>query len=139
MAVALAFAPLGKNAGWILLLATAGFGLAMIGFALADNFYLCMLFLVISGGLDNVSVVVRGTILQRFTPEQMRGRVAAVNSIFVGSSNEIGSFESGLAAKLLGLVPSVLFGASMTLLTVAVTGATARRLRNLDLSLPPEQ
>ncbi|HNL02688.1 MAG TPA: MFS transporter, partial [Leptospiraceae bacterium] len=91
------------------------------------------------GAMDQVSVVVRSTIMQRFTPEHMRGRVSAVNSIFVGSSNEIGAFESGLMAKILGLVPSVLFGASMTLVTVSATTAMAKKLRELDLSSPQER
>lgn len=139
MSVVLAFAPLGRRAGWVLLTATAGFGLCMIGFALSSTFLFSMVFLVCSGAMDQVSVVVRSTIMQRFTPEHMRGRVSAVNSIFVGSSNEIGAFESGLMAKILGLVPSVLFGASMTLVTVSATTAMAKKLRELDLSSPQEQ
>ena len=110
----------------------AGFGLSMIGFALSTSFALSMIMLVLSGMFDNISVVVRSTILQSHTPNEMRGRVAAVNSIFVGSSNEIGAFESGLAAKFLGLVNSVVFGGAMTLLVVIVTAKKAPALRKLD-------
>lgn len=139
MALLLAFFPLGKHAGWILLIAVLGFGLCMIGFGLSKSLYLSMGFLVFSGVFDSVSVVIRGTIMQRFTPENMRGRVSAVNSIFIGSSNEIGAFESGLAAKLLGLVPSVVFGGIMTIATVTATMVVAPKLRQLDLRIPPEQ
>ena len=86
-----------------------------------------------SGALDSISVVIRGTILQLLTPDEMRGRVSAVNSIFVGSSNEIGSFESGVTARLMGLVPAVVFGGSMTVLVVGITAWAAPRLRALNL------
>ena len=86
-----------------------------------------------SGVFDNLSVVIRGSILQIFTPDEMRGRVAAVNSIFIGSSNELGAFESGVAAKLMGLVPSVIFGGTMTLLVVATEAKKAPVLRRLSL------
>jgi len=82
---------------------------------------------------DNVSVIMRSTIIQLYTPDEMRGRVSAVNGIFIGSSNELGSFESGVAAKLLGLIPSVIFGGSMTLLVVAAVRKYAPKLRNLKL------
>ena len=87
-----------------------------------------------TGFFDNISMVIRSTIVQLFTPNEMRGRVSAVNSLFVGSSNELGAFESGLAAKLLGIVPSVIFGGSMTMLVVLVTWWKAPKLRDLDLS-----
>jgi hypothetical protein len=83
---------------------------------------------------DNISVVIRQTIMQLMTPDEVRGRVAAVNSIFIGSSNEIGSFESGLAASLMGLVPSVIFGGAMTLIVVSATAVVAPVLRKLNLS-----
>ncbi len=86
-----------------------------------------------SGVFDNVSVIIRATTLQLLTPDEMRGRVASVNSIFIGSSNEIGSFESGLAAKIMGLIPSVIFGGSMTLLVVAAIAKKAPLLRRLNL------
>ena len=82
---------------------------------------------------DNVSVIIRGTILQMYTPDEMRGRVSSVNSIFIGSSNELGSFESGLAAKIMGLVPSVIFGGGMTLLIVLATSVFAPKLRNMEI------
>ena len=133
MATWLAFRPLGKGAGKLMLWCVAGFGLCMIAFALSDVFWLSLALLVLSGMLDNVSVVIRSTILQTHTPDGMRGRVAAVNSLFVGSSNEIGAFESGLAARLLGLIPSVIFGGSLTLLSVGITAKAAPELRKLDL------
>ena len=133
MAVILTFYPLNKGAGKKLLYAVALFGLCSIGFALSGNFYLSILFLALGGAFDNISVVIRTTIVQMFTPDHMRGRVSSVNSIFIGSSNEIGAFESGFAARLLGLVPSVIFGGSMTLLVTAITAKFAPKLRNLKL------
>ena len=134
MSLWLAHHPPVKNAGRKLLLVVAGFGVCMIVFAVSRNFYLSFLMLALSGLLDNVSVVIRSTIVQLFTPDQMRGRVASVNSVFIGSSNEIGAFESGAAAKLMGLVPSVVFGGAMTLMVVAVTALVAKKLRKLDLT-----
>lgn len=130
----LAYFPLHKNAGRIMLWAVAGFGVCMIAFALSTNFYLSVLILAISGMLDDVSVVIRQTVLQLSTPDEMRGRVAAVNGIFIGSSNEIGAFESGVAAKLMGLIPSVIFGGIMTIVTVAAVAKKAKKLRTLNLS-----
>ena len=92
-----------------------------------------MVILALSGMCDNVSVIIRGTIMQMYTPDNMRGRVAAVNSIFIGSSNEIGAFESGSAARLMGLIPSVIFGGIMTLVVVGTTGKLAPTLRKLSL------
>lgn len=126
--------PNNHNAGRNLLLAVAGFGLCMIFFGLSTNFYLSLFLLALSGMLDNVSVVVRSTIIQTMTPQHMMGRVSAVNSIFIGSSNEIGEFESGVAAKFLGLVPSVVFGGCMTLMVVGITALKADKLRKLDLT-----
>jgi MFS family permease len=126
--------PLNKHAGRWLFLAVAGFGLCMIGFAVSTNFWVAGLALLMSGICDGVSVVMRTTIMQLATPDAMRGRVAAINGIFIGSSNELGAFESGLAASVLGLVPSVLFGGGMTLLVVAVTAKLAPKLRRLELS-----
>ncbi|WP_254245262.1 MFS transporter [Hymenobacter sp. BRD67] len=110
MAVWLTFSPLKKNAGRKLLWAVGGFGLATIGFALSKNLYLSLFLLFLTGVFDSVSVIVRSTLIHTYTPEYMKGRVSAVNNIFIGSSNEIGSFESGAAAKLMGTVPSVIFG-----------------------------
>jgi MFS family permease len=121
------------NAGRLLLIAVAGFGLCIIGFALSRELWLSAALLLASGLCDGVSVVIRSTILQLATPDEMRGRVSAINGIFIGSSNELGAFESGVAAKLLGLVPSVIFGGCMTLGVVAATAKLAPKLRRLDL------
>lgn len=131
--VFLAHRPPMIRAGRNLLLAITGFGVATICFALSANFYLSVFLLFLTGAFDCVSIVVRGTILQLMTPDHMRGRVSAVNNIFIGSSNEIGAFESGAAAKLLGLIPSVIFGGSMTIAIVALTALSAPRLRRLNM------
>lgn len=133
MAFFLAYHPPLRKAGHNLLIAVCGFGVSIILFALSRNFILSFLLLAMSGMFDDVSVIIRATIIQLFTPDEMRGRVASVNSIFIGSSNEIGSFESGLAAKLLRVVPSVIFGGMMTLIVVASTYKLAPKLRNLNL------
>lgn len=134
MTLALTYKPPVHHAGRKLLWSVAGFGICMIGFALSKSFWLSITLLALSGMLDSVSVVIRSTILQVLTPDEMRGRVSAVNTIFIGSSNEIGAFESGLAAKLMGLVPSVVFGGCMTLLVVAFTTWKAPALRHLNLA-----
>lgn len=121
------------NAGRLLLLAVAGFGVCIIAFALSRHLWLSAALLFASGLCDGVSVVIRSTILQLATPDAMRGRVSAINGIFIGSSNELGAFESGVAAKLLGLVPSVIFGGLMTLGVVGITARFAPKLRRLDL------
>jgi len=124
-----------RRAGSTLLFSTSAFGLTMIGFGVSKSFALSIALLGASGAFDTVSVVVRGTLLQTRVPGRLLGRVASINQIFIGSSNEIGAFESGVAARLLGVIPSVVFGGSMTLL---VTGLTAlrspelRRLQRLD-------
>jgi len=118
-----------KRPGILLLYCVAGFGLSIIGFGLSTNLYLSLFMLFLSGAFDSVSVVIRGNILQLQTPDHMRGRVSAVNTIFIGSSNEIGAFESGVAAKFLNTVPSVIFGGSMTLLIVAYTSLKAKALK----------
>ncbi len=128
-----AYVPLYKNAGKKLLMAIFAFGICIIVFGISTIFWLSVLALFFSGVADGISVVIRQTILQLKTPDQMRGRVAAVNSIFVGSSNELGAFESGLTAKLMGTVSAVVFGGSMTLLVVLFTGAKLPSFRNLDL------
>jgi MFS family permease len=132
MAIYLTHNPIRKSMGKILLYAVAGFGLCMIGFALSREFWLSMVLLILSGGFDCISVIVRGTLLQTLTPENMKGRVSAVNNIFIGSSNEIGMFESGVAARLLGVVPSVIFGGLMTLVVVGFTAWKAPTLRKLQ-------
>lgn len=130
-AICLAYYPIRSNMGKILLYAVAGFGVCMILFAFSTNFWLSFLLLILSGAFDSVSVVIRSNLIQTYTPENMKGRVSAVNSIFISSSNEIGAFESGLAAKLLGVVPSVVFGGSMTLLVVGLIAFYAKKLRRL--------
>jgi MFS family permease len=128
-----AYLPISKNAGKKLLFAIFGFGLCIIVFGLSQIFWISLLALFFSGVTDGVSMVIRQTILQLKTPDDMRGRVASVNSIFVGSSNELGAFESGLTAKLMGTVTAVVFGGTMTLITVVTTGIVNPTLRNLDL------
>ena len=128
-----AYVPLYKKAGMKLLVAIFIFGLCIILFGVSTIFWLSVVALFLSGVADGISVVIRQTILQLKTPDHMRGRVAAVNSMFVGSSNELGAFESGLTAKLMGTVTSVVFGGSMTLLTVLGFGIQSPTFRNLDL------
>ena len=125
--------PINLHAGRWLLASVAGFGVSIIGFGLSSSIWLAGLMLLISGMFDGVSVVMRQTIMQLATPDAMRGRVSAINGIFIGSSNELGAFESGLAAKLMGLVPSVIFGGLMTLSVVGITAKLAPKLRNLEL------
>ncbi|MBS7231748.1 MFS transporter [Flavobacterium psychroterrae] len=128
-----AYVPLYKKAGIKLLGAIFVFGLSIILFGVSTIFWVSVVALFLSGLADGISVVIRQTILQLKTPDHMRGRVAAVNSMFVGSSNELGAFESGLTAKLMGTVVSVVFGGSMTLLTVLGFGIKSPTFRNLDL------
>ncbi|MBY0357899.1 MAG: MFS transporter [Candidatus Obscuribacterales bacterium] len=125
--------PISTGAGRIFLVAVAAFGLCMIAFGLSTNFYLSLFLLALSGAFDGINVYLRNTIYQLSTPDDMKGRVAAVNSMFINSSNEIGAFESGVAAKLLGVVPSVVFGGCMTLLVVLVTTFKAPKLRDLNM------
>jgi len=130
--VVLTLFPMQKQQGKKLLFAVAGFGLCIITFALSKIFWLSFAALMFGGMLDGVSVVVRGTIMQLKTPDNMRGRVMSVNSMFINSSNELGQFESGVAAKILGVVPSVIFGGCMTLLVVLVTAIKAPAIRKLE-------
>jgi len=111
----------------------AAFGLCMIAFAFSQRFWLSLLILLASGVVDGISMVMRSSIYQALTPDHLRGRVASVNGIFIRSSNQIGAFESGLAAKLMGLAPSVVFGGCMTLASVAVAVWTAPQLRRLRI------
>jgi MFS family permease len=129
----LARRPLQAHAGRIMLLAVAGFGLCMVGFGLSEHFWLSAFILLLSGLCDGVSVVIRSTILQLVTPDDMRGRVSSINGIFIGSSNELGAFYAGSMARLLGLVTSVVMGGFVTLGVVAATAKLAPRLRRLDL------
>jgi MFS family permease len=135
MSVVLTFYPPVKRSGTLLLFSIVGFGLSMIVFALSKNFYLSALVLFLSGVFDDVSVVIRASILQLFTSDEMKGRVAAVNSIFIGSSNELGAFESGVTARMMGLIPSVVFGGAMTLLIVTFAAVKSPTLRKLNLKM----
>ncbi|MDC7999963.1 MFS transporter [Aequorivita todarodis] len=131
--------PLNKNAGMKLLAAIFGFGICIIVFGVSTWFWLSVIALFLSGATDGISMVIRSTILQLRTPDAMRGRVASVNSMFVGSSNELGAFESGLTAKLMGTVTAVVFGGGMTILTVIGTGFFFPKLRKLDLRKDMEE
>ncbi len=129
MALILAVRPMQVISAKRLMFAVAGFGCCMIGFGLSKIFLLSVFFLVLSGVCDSISVVVRGTLMQILTPDNVRGRVSAVNSMFIISSNEIGSFESGTAARFLGLVPSVVFGGLASLAVVAAVAALSPQFR----------
>lgn len=133
MGIGLAYFPTTKKAGRNLYIAVTGFGICIIGFAFSTNIYLSLGLLFLAGSFDMISVVIRHTILQLLTPDAMRGRVAAVNSIFIGSSNEIGQMESGVAARLLGVIPSVAFGGCMTVIVASTVMFLAPRLRRLNL------
>ena len=124
--------PLKKKQGKALLIVVAGFGLCILIFALSHNFWLSFFALLASGLFDGVSMIVRGTIVQLFVPDEMRGRVSAVNSMFINSSNELGQFESGVAATAMGLIPSVIFGGCMTLLIAGITWFKSPTLRKFE-------
>ena len=129
----LASRPPVMDSGKYLLLAVAGFGLAIIAFGLSNSLWVCAFFLFISGCCDSVSVVIRGSIIQLTTPDHMRGRIGAINGIFIGSSNELGALESGIAASLMGLVPSIIFGGIATIAVVLITSKLAPQLRKLHI------
>ena len=130
--VLLTIFPLRKQQGRNLFFAVGSFGICILVFALSRSFWISFVALLLSGIVDGVSVVIRGTILQLKTPDNMRGRVMSVNSMFINSSNELGQFESGVAAKLLGVVPSVVFGGCMTIFVVATTWFKAPALRKME-------
>lgn len=125
--------PINHDAGRWLLRSVAGFGICIVGFALSTNYWIAALMLLLSGLCDGVSVVLRQSIMQLAAPDHMRGRVSAINGIFIGSSNELGAFESGTTARLMGLIPSVIFGGVMTLSVVGITSKLAPKLRKLQL------
>lgn len=129
--IALAHRPPFRRSGITLFSAVSAFGICMIAFAVSRNFYLSLLLLTLSGMADQISVVIRQTLVQTMTPDPLLGRVSAVNQIFIGSSNEIGAFESGVAARLMGTVPSVIFGGAMTLVVVTVVAFWSRPLRRM--------
>lgn len=133
MGIIIAKYPPSQNAGRKLLWAVAGFGGATILFGLSQNYYLSLFALGLTGFFDNISMVIRSTIIQRYTPDEMRGRVSAVNSIFIGSSNELGAFESGVASRLMGTVPSVIFGGAMTLMVVLGISKLMPKLKDMSL------
>jgi MFS family permease len=124
--------PLRKQQGRKLFFAVGSFGICILVFAISRSFWISFVALLLSGIVDGVSVVIRGTILQLKTPDNMRGRVMSVNSMFINSSNELGQFESGVAAKLLGVVPSVVFGGCMTIFVVVTTWFKAPALRKME-------
>ena len=127
------YSPMGKP--WRnLLIAVVGFGISIILFGFSKNFYWSLFFLFSLGAFDSISVLIRSTIMQLLTPDKMRGRVSAVNSMFIGSSNEIGAFESGLTARLMGTVTSVIFGGTMTLVVVLTTYLKTKKLVPMSLS-----
>lgn len=132
MVTVLTIKPLQRNQGKVLFYTVAGFGICIICFALSKVFWLSFLSLMLAGCMDGVSVIIRSTILQLKTPDEMRGRVMSVNSMFINSSNELGQFESGVAAKLMGTVTSVVFGGCMTLAVVVVTWFKAPSLRKME-------
>lgn len=134
MALIMVIKPPSRKAGLALIWSVIAFGLFTILFALSKNYWLAFLMLFCTGAFDNVSVVVRHSILQLMTPDHMRGRVSAINSIFIGSSNEIGAFESGVAARLMGLVPSIVFGGVMTILVVTGIHKLNPELKKLDMT-----
>lgn len=133
------YIPINKNTGKKMLISVFIFGLSIIAFGLSSIFWVSVLALFVSGAADGISMVIRQTILQLKTPDEMRGRVSSVNSMFVGSSNELGAFESGLAAKILGPVAAVVFGGTMTIITVATTAIVSPTIRNLDLTADIEE
>ena len=133
MAGVLSIYPPGKNAGKSLLWSVIAFGLFTILFGLSQHYWVAFSMLLLIGAFDNISVVIRHSILQLMTPDHMRGRVSSVNNIFIGSSNEIGAFESGFAAKLLGLIPSVIIGGGVALASVGATMIWMPKLRKLEL------
>ena len=132
MVLSLTLSPMKRKQGIKLLFAVAGFGACIIVFGISKWYWLSFVALMISGLLDGVSVVVRSNIIQLKTPDELRGRVMSVNSMFINSSNEIGQFESGVAAKLMGVIPSVVFGGFMTIMVVVATWFKAPSLKKLE-------
>ena len=132
MVIALTLSPMKKKQGIKLLFAVAGFGICVIIFGISKWYWLSFVALMVSGLLDGVSVVVRSNIIQLKTPDELRGRVMSVNSMFINSSNEIGQFESGVAAKFMGAIPSVIFGGCMTLFIVITTWIKAPSLKKSE-------
>jgi len=134
MAFFMAVYPPAKKAGLALIWSVIAFGIFTMLFGLSTNYWLAFAMLFFTGAFDNVSVVVRHSILQLMTPDHMRGRVSAINGIFIGSSNEIGAFESGVTARIFGLVPSIIIGGGMTILVVLGIDRLNPKLRKLDIT-----
>ena len=132
MIILITLFPLKRKQGKLLMLVVGGFGLCIIAFGLSDIYWISFAALVVAGMLDGISVVIRGTVLQLTTPDEMRGRVSSVNSMFVNSSNELGQFESGFTARMFGTVPAVIFGGCMTLLIAIITWFKAPSLRKFE-------
>jgi MFS family permease len=133
MIIIITLTPLRKNQGRILLFAVAAFGICIVTFGLSNVYVISFAALVLAGMMDGISVVVRGTVLQLTTPDEMRGRVSSVNSMFINSSNELGQFESGFTARIFGGArPAVIFGGIMTIIVVVVTWFRAPRLRKFE-------
>ncbi len=139
MSLILSVRPPQKNAGKKMLLSVAAFGCCMIAFAFSKTFLTAWIFLFLSGIFDEVSVIIRSTIVQLYAPENMRGRVEAVSKIFIGSSNELGAFESGLAARFFGLVPSIVAGGCITLMVSFFAWMKLHEIRELDTSKDPTE
>ena len=140
MAFAIAYLPPFKHAGKTLLIAVAGFGIATIVFGFSKNFLLSVVMLILLGSLDNISVIIRSTLMLTLTPDEMRGRTAAVNSIFIGTSNEMGAFESGMAASLFGPIIAVVaggIGTILVVLTISKVWPEMRELKTLDVPVSP--
>jgi MFS family permease len=132
MAILLAFRPLRKRVGWTMLICVAMFGVFTIVFGLSRSLWVSLVALIMTGAVDMVSVVIRATLVQVATPDEMRGRVNAVDMIFIGASNELGQFESGVMAHWFGTVPSVVIGGIGTLVVTALWAAMFPSLRNAD-------
>ena len=140
MAILLAYRPLRQRVGKIMLFCVAGFGLFTIIFGISHSLILSLISLVLVGASDMVSVVVRGTLVQIATPDAVRGRVNAVDMIFIGASNELGEFESGVTAHLFGTIPAVILGGAGTLIVVGLWAWLFPDLRNANqLTLVQEQ
>ena len=114
------------------MIAVGGFGICIIGFGLSDVYWISFAVLMVAGMLDGVSMIIRGTIFQLTTPDNMRGRVSSVNSMFINSSNELGMFESGFTSRIMGAAPSIVFGGCMTLIVVLITWLLAPSLRKME-------
>jgi len=137
--VGIAHRPPMQKTGWTLISAVAGFGICTVVFGLSKSFLLSMSMLFLLGGLDGISMIVRGTLVQLWTPDEMRGRVSAVNSVFIDMSNELGGFESGALAAAVGPVAAVVGGGIGTIIVVAAVATAWPELRNLNSLMPPTE